>query len=729
MMPELNHAAPSTLSPDLTQTPVGLEQRLLTEAVRSYEDAQGVPFTDLYADTAARAADGDLEHRLIVRACSLPVAADLRKALQHLHSAFRLTFGIGLVILILTGATTARITLGSPSDGPVINFFLVLGSLLGLNTVMLLIWGTLIAAKPGAVPTGSLGNAVFLLGRRVAQWLHRGPLLVPMLQAIGSVYARSPIGRWTLSALSHSLWLAFLSGCLVTVIWVLSIKQYTFVWETTILSDRSYVTLTRVIASIPEALGFITPDDQQITASHWTGQGRLPAESREAWSGLLIGSLVAYGILPRAVLLLLCLLARRRACRQFRLDTTLPGYARLQTRLLPTSQPIGVVDPEQGIPAVSTVTPVPTPLPSVAHGPTAILGFEIERPGSAWPPPLDGVEWLDLGFVDSRHDRRQALEQVRSAPTPPRLIAVVCSVTTTPDRGTCRFLNEVRQSSSAPLLILLTDGQRLREREPPPEVEQRFTDWRRLAASAAIAEDQVIDVDLEHLTDTSRARLAALLGGTPATGSAAARLEQAFTLILEQARRWTGTPPAGEQAELHQAIAALYNNERSHWRSWLKIPINPAGDLLGQAKVGARQMLDLLPARLRANPRWYAAGALAGALSCIAAATLVAPAAIASLPLWAGLGAVLGALVKPAGAEQPAADHPPIDLSDAVNGAALFALVLELQGRPEVVITRILDRLAGEGDPPVLKDVDAVRRWLDELCRRFALACQVEGGA
>ncbi len=727
MMPNLDYTAPSTLSSNLSQVPDGLEQRLITEAVRLYEDAQGSPITDPHADAAARAAAGDLEHRLVARACSLTIAPDLRKALQYLYSAFRLTFIIGLIMVILAGATTAKVTLGSPADGPVINFFWVLGSLLGLQTVMLLAWVILIFTKPGAVPTGSLGNAVFLLGRRVAQWLHKGPLHVPALQAVGSVYARSPIGRWTLSAISHSLWLGFLSGCLVLVIWILSIKQYTFAWETTILSDRSYVTLTRAIASAPEALGFNTPDDQQIAASHWTGQGKPPAESREAWSGLLIGSIVAYGILPRAVLLLLCLSACWRARRQFRLDTTLPGYARLQTRLLPASQAIGVVDPYQGIYEPGNAAPAAGPVPGVATGPTAIMGFEIEPPGSAWPPPLVGVEWLDLGFVDSRDDRRRALEQVCLAPTPPRLIIIVCSVTATPDRGTRSFLNEIRQSSSAPLLILLTEGQRLREREPLPEVEQRFADWRQLAASAAITAEQVIDADLEHLTETSRTRLAALLGGKTATGAAVSLIEQAFALILAQAQRWSGTPPASEQAELHRAIAALYNSERPHWRSLLKIQLKPGSDLLGQVKTGATQMLNLLPARLRANPRWYAAGALAGAMSCIAAATLVAPAAIASLPLWAGLGAVLGALVKPASSEQPTADNPSIDLSDAVNSAALFALVLELQGRPEVVITHILDRLAGEGDPPVLQDLDAVHGWLDELCRRLVLACQAEG--
>ncbi len=724
-MPNLKHTAPSASFTDLIQAPVGFEQRLLTETVRLYEDSQGAPLTSPQADAAAVAADGDLEHRLIVRACALPIAPDLWQALHHLHTAFRIALIIGLIVIFFTGATTAKVTLGSPTDGPVMNFFWVLGSLLGLQIIMLLVWLALIFMKPKAMPTASLGNVVFQLGRKVTQWLYKGPLHVPALRAVGSIYTHTSIGRWTLSAISHGLWLTFLCGCLVLVIWILSIKQYTFAWETTILSDRSYVALTRAIASAPEALGFTTPDNQQIAASHWTGQGQPPAESREAWSGLLIGSIVAYGILPRLALLALCVFARRRACRKFRLDTTLPGYARLHPRLLPASQAIGVVDPYRGLPETRQAPPVQRPVSALAYGPTAIMGFEIEPPGSPWPPPLTGVEWLDLGFVDSRDDRHRVLEQVRSAPTPPRLIAIVCSVTTTPDRGVRNFLSELGQTASAPLVILLTDGQRLRERGPLDEVEERFNDWQQMAADAAIAGDQVIDADLEHLTETSRTRLAALLGGKVAAPPPVSHLDRAFALIVEHAGRWKEAPDPKQQAELNQAIAALYDHIRPDWRSLLKLPFKPDGDMLAQVKTGAQQMLELLPARLRLNPRWATAGAVAGAMSCIAAATLVAPAAIASLPLWTGLGAVVGALAKPA-AKADSNPAPP-DFSTTVMGAALFAIVLELQGRPEAAITRIIDRVAGDGDPPELHDAAAVRQWLEELRQRFDQAGRAEG--
>src|SRR5512147_690604 len=143
-MPKLKHTAPAASFTDFVQAPIGFEQRLLTETVRLYEDSQGAPLTSPQADAAAVAADGDLEHRLIVRARALPIAPDLWQALHHLHTAFRIALIIGLIMIFFTGATAAKVTLGSPTDGPIMNFFWVLGSLLGLQIIMLLVWLVLI---------------------------------------------------------------------------------------------------------------------------------------------------------------------------------------------------------------------------------------------------------------------------------------------------------------------------------------------------------------------------------------------------------------------------------------------------------------------------------------------------------------------------------------------------------------------------------------------------------
>ncbi|MFO1119449.1 MAG: GTPase [Rhodospirillales bacterium] len=115
-------------------------------------------------------------------------------------------------------------------------------------------------------------------------------------------------------------------------------------------------------------------------------------------------------------------------------------------------------------------------------------------------------------------------------------------------------------------------------------------------------------------------------------------------------------------------------------------------------KNAAERMVDLLlPVRLRLDPRWLAAGAAGGALACVAAAGLVALVAIASP---ARLGRVGWRRTDGASAQRGAErSRPrrrrcalPARLTSAcrflVDAAALFAMLLELQGRNEALIGR-----------------------------------------
>jgi hypothetical protein len=710
------------------EEPIGLDQRLLAEAIRLHEDAQGRLINEPQADARARQIEGDLESRIIVRAQSLSIASSLMVAFHQLRNAFSLVIAIGLVMAAIAGATAAQVALGTQVNVPV-NFFWVLGSILGVQTITLILWLIVITLKPGAIPTSSLGGIAFTVGRRIAQWLHKGPLHIAAFQAMGLVYARTAIGRWTLSAISHAFWLSFLTGCLALVILILSTKHYSFAWETTILSERTYIALTRTIAGLPEILGFMTPDARQIADSHWPQNTESFEESREAWSGLLIGSIIAYGILPRAILLLLCLLIRQRAAVRFRLDMTLPGYRRLQSRLMPTAKSIGVVDPDTA-PEVARIEPSKAKeeaLQANTQGPVAIMGLEIDPPGSSWPP-LNEVEWLDLGFVDSRTERHRALEQITSATVAPRLIVVVCSVAVTPDRGTRSFVSELQRVSHIPVVLALTEGQRLRERGDGERIKQRIEDWRRLAADAQVSAERVIEVDLDHLTEASSNKLAAIVGTHACPVSHARHIEQSFALIVKHVEHWAGEPSVEQQAELHRAIAGLYRGEHQSWQTLLRARVSEGGHKVEQLKTSANRMVALLPERLRGSPRWLAAGAMAGAMGCIAASALVAPAAITALPAWAGLGAAVSAIIHLSGnsTSTDASRSATVDLSGAVSSAALFALLLELQGYDEVTITRIIDRIALEEDLPAIDNAAGTRQWLDTLRHRFDLALIAE---
>jgi len=694
---------------------------LLAEAVRVYEEQKGVVLDEPEADALGRAASGDLEQKIIARARALSLAAPLEAALRHLRAATAAGFGVAVVVALAAGAGAAGAFLGSSSDGPV-NFFQVLAGLLGIPTLALLAWILFVLVRPRGAAIGVLGNAILALGERLTRWIDHGPLPLIVARASRSMFAGGGLGRWTVGTISHALWLAYAIGALVLVLFYLSTREVSFAWETTILSERHYVTLTRTIAFVPSLLGFPTPEAADVAASQRAGAVLSGESARAAWAGLLIGSLVAYGVLPRALLLGMCLLAMRRAIGRHRLDVSLPGFARLRPLLSPTSRPTGVVDAERAD-LLGENSRLQQPLAIGTEGPVALIGLEIDPPANHWPPAVREVEWLDLGFIDDRSSRHRVVDQVRLAAIPPRVVAVVCALEQTPDRGHRSFLDDFQRSTGIPAVLLLSGGQRLRARGRPEHVTERVDDWRRMAGAAGIPENRVMEIDLDQLTEVSRDRLAQWFGADGRAPEKAPPIEHAFALIVRHAGRWRRAPGNPEQAELHREIARIHGAESVQWRDLLRVPVGGGLPEADRLWMGAEGMLALLPARLKSSGSWIAAGALAGALGCVAAATLAAPVAIAALPAWAGLGAGVAAALRWAGAaDRVETSSQGDDLSQAVAAAALFALVLHLQGRNEAEITQVLDEVLEEGDPPVMRDAGEVQAWLDTVARRLGLA-------
>lgn len=730
-----------------------LPDRLLAEATAAWERSLQHPIDDRQANAAAIAADGDFEHRLIVRAGHLPAAAQLNDAVRQVQASMRLIVAAAVIFALLGGAGAARALLGAPRDEPV-NIFLTLGSILGLQTALLLAWAVMMVA---ALRSGGQGLAMATLGGlvvRLGQWLgrrlHNGPHHAAAVVAISTMYATSSVGKWTLSAISHGLWLAFNLGCLVMVIVLLGARDYIFAWETTILSDRAYTAMTNVIAGPLDLLGFATPNQQQVADSRWTKQGMTADDlaaihaASPAWAGLLVGAIVTYGLGPRLLLLGWCLGQRRAARARYRIDTSRPEYMRLHASLMPVSQSLGVIDGDDGQDALALQTQPPeTSRADRPLGPPAILGFELVMPqaGAVWPPRLDGVQWREWGIVDTRDDQRRVLRELQQSETEPCTIVVVCSLTTTPDRGVGAFLGELNAAANRPLTLVLTGGHALRKRGDVAQLEQRIEDWYTLARRVDIDPQRIIELDLDHLTRASETRLLSVLqrNGETALHDAASptrNIERAFDVISEHAARWLqqqdAAPSAAAQAELHRQIAQLYRDAPGNWMNLIAAPnvLNPA-DALQRIRSSADRMVSLLPDRLRRSPKWLAAGAAAGALGCVAAATFISPIAISALPMWSAIGAALGAIIQPAKRREDEDEKSNSELTadraaamtDAVRAAALFAMLLELQGRNEAGITRVLDAATADlENDQALDSPQAVRVWLDQLRHQFDMA-------
>jgi hypothetical protein len=698
---------------------IDLSDRLLAEAVRFAERDGAALHDEPAADKAGRAAGGDLETRIVRRAAALSAAPTLRDELSAVHRVSSWIVLVGFVLAIVTGAGAARAALGTVHAEPV-NFFWVLASLLGVQSLLLVGWFVVMTARPGSGNVSPLGGAVLGVGRWVAGRVHQGTPSLAAVHAVSTTIARGAIGRWTLSSVSHAMWAAGNVGCVALLIVLLSTREYRFNWETTILSPEAYQRITRVLAVVPGAVGFAGPTADQIAATESGAAGVDPGAAR-AWSGLLVGSIVVYGLAPRLLLVMLCAVQQQRAQRRFRLNLAAPGYELLRRRLMPDSEALGTVDDDDRVPPASAVaTPVAPAQPG--EGPPVVLGLEIDAPVS-WPPDVPGVTWNDLGIVDGRDERHVAEQALGALAEPPCLTVVVASLTTTPDRGVAAAVGALAVAAGGPVALLLTGGAAMRRRMSTDGVEQRVADWRRLADELGMDSQRVLELDLDHATDASVRNLAALIGDDAAPAAPPRRLESAFGLIAERAGAWNGAPSPREQDALHRDVAAVYRDRAAGMGRLLGMPDGLKGAKPDQLAAGAQRILGLLPDRLRSSPKWLAAGALSGALGCVAVGALLAPAALAALPAWAISGASIAGILQLArgGGDGGANDDEPADRADAVRAAALLAMLLELQGRDEVTITRVLDGAIAD-DEPADDPADDPAPWLDELRHRFDVA-------
>jgi hypothetical protein len=419
----------------LPNLPSSFDRLWLTEAVRLREEHAG-PLDDDEANRQARAQGGELSELIEYRALWLGRRDGLIEALRHWRQGSKLA-GIALVLLALfTGAGLALAALG---DGvrPV-NVFWALGSLLGLNLLTLLGWllGFFLAGDSG----GALGRLWLWLSEKLA----RDARAVQLAPALMTVLEQRRLGRWLLGLGVHGLWLVVMLSALLSLLALLATRRYGFVWETTILGEGAFISLTQALGALPSLLGFSVPDIDQIRSSG--ALGNVAESARQSWAGWLVGVVLVYGLLTRLLLALLCLWRWRRGLAQLRLDLQLPAYRLLRERLQPPSERLGITDAA----------------PAELHAPNAgtqldgsegavLVGIELDQ-SQRWPPKLP-KSVADAGVLDDREQRRRLLEQLTRFP--PQRLAIACDPRRSPDRGTLTLIGELSRCAAQSRVWLL----------------------------------------------------------------------------------------------------------------------------------------------------------------------------------------------------------------------------------------------------------------------------------
>lgn len=428
-----------------------LHRLWLTETVRLREEHAG-PLEDLEANRLARTAGGDLPSRIQQRALHLAERDGLAAALSRWLQGARLALVLLAVVAVISGAGLAFAALGN-GLAPV-NVFWALGSLLGLNLILLISWalGLLFAGEHSA----SLGRLWLWLSEKLA----RDAKAAQLAPALLLLLQRQKLNRWAVGVLVNSLWLLALLSALVILLTLLATRRYGFVWETTILGADIFVAVTQALGTLPALLGFNVPTVEMIRAS---GDSALNIESaRQAWAAWLVGVLLVYGLLPRLILALLCLWRWKRGRAALRLDLNLPGYAQLRERLMPSSERLGVNDV-----APEHLHQVSGGVSELESDGALLVAIELDDQ-HPWPPKLP-ANVKSAGILDSRESRNKLLEQLSRFP--PARLAIACDPRRSPDRGSLALIAELARSASDTRVWLL--------QAPPGQAldAERLGDW------------------------------------------------------------------------------------------------------------------------------------------------------------------------------------------------------------------------------------------------------------
>lgn len=457
-------------------TSITFEQKVLLEQVRCIEsqqaldDGAGETLTD---DSTGRS----FERRLLQRAQRLIHEHHLTQALSHGAGVFRMA---NLGALLLAAALGAAATLTALAGGSTINIYWLLLVLVGFNLLSMLLWLIGVTIRMDNLTSGPLSRAAAWLPSLLSR---KDATTNSADQAWLTCHFRGSVGKWRASQMTQQLWLVYLGSGLACLLLVLVARQFDFVWGTTLLSDASFVRLTSVLGEPLQALGFATPDTQQVTETRIGAGYPLTAEHRYHWAQFLIGALVVCGLLPRLLLWLASTVLLGRARRRMAPDFYLPYYVALRQRLMPLHGDSRIVDADTHGAASQPATQSPAQghagrVPAGTQWVAIELGEQIR-----WPLPHIAADDV-VGHIVDRASLEAAITKLQTAAADALAIAV--SASRPPDRGLRRSITALTTAAPGAWLVLLL---------PTPAdgvAESRLSAWYQLAKDCGIPAQQVI---------------------------------------------------------------------------------------------------------------------------------------------------------------------------------------------------------------------------------------------
>lgn len=435
-------------------------QDQLTELVRTLETQQHVFATDpLLVTEKLQAESGTPSQKLHRRASRIDSNGHLATVLGKIEGRIK---GI-MVVMSVVWCLSGFLGLLTLLQTNVVNFFYVLVCLLGFHTLMLAGWLLLSLKNQGKASSNGFASFVS------PSHLIRGK--DDVTKAAVDLYERQLQHsgmRWYLGRFSHQLWLATLTGMLLAIIFLLIVRQYSFSWESTLLSDQALITLTQILGWLPSMVGFAVPDNAAIVQSRLVTDA-MPLSVARQWAGLLIGSLLMYGIVPRALAWAFCALMFRR--KKMRLDIKLPYYQKILNFWQRQ-----VVDADDFKEAPAPIAPKAT----VSVGKKLVVLLEYPSAQDDWWQFDVGADLHDnsnsnhdvenFGIIDDREDMARLTAYLDNHP-----VQVLLGIHSQalPDRGTLRKLDKIASHAKDGLIVQLLGEAGLSDDKSNQELNQK----------------------------------------------------------------------------------------------------------------------------------------------------------------------------------------------------------------------------------------------------------------
>lgn len=452
-------------------------QDQLTELVRTLEMGQHIFATDpLLVTEKLQAESGTPIQKLHRRASRIDNNGALTRVLEKIDGRIK---GI-MTLLSVIWCVSGFLGLFTLLQANVVNFFYVLVCLLGFHTILLIGWLALTLINQGKQSANWFAN--FVSPKR----LIRGK--DDITQAAVRLYEQQLQHsgmRWYLGRFSHQLWLATLTGMLLAIIFLLIVRQYSFSWESTLLSDQALITLTHLLGWLPSMVGFDVPDNAAIVQSRLVTEA-LPLPIARQWAGLLIGSLLMYGIVPRALAWSFCALMFRR--KKMRLDIKLPYYQKIINFWQRQ-----VVDADDFIEVDAPVAPKATvsagkKLVALLEYPTDVdKWWHIAFNDNSYDNNDDKVD--NFGIVDDRDDMTRLTAYLEQHPVQ---VLIGIHSQALPDRGTLRKLDHIASHAKYGLIVQLLSQENINTTTSDfsdpntPQQNARYQQWQTALAARNI---------------------------------------------------------------------------------------------------------------------------------------------------------------------------------------------------------------------------------------------------